>query len=414
LAVRLPLLPVACLGVAAVLAGSAAYGAVKLRSAPPRPVLRLDLPASFTLAPGVAPPVVMPAVGSFDLVSNDEGQLAGLAVDTVLPIGSIAKVMTALVVLTRMPLSANDPGPTYTITAQDVSLYQQTIAEDGSALAVTAGERFTERQMLLGLLLPSANNLAETLGVWVARSQAAFIADLNAEATTLGMTSTTFADGSGYSQETVSTAADLVLLGEAALANPELAALVITPSAVMPDGTTVRNLDSDLGTVPGWLGIKTGSTPEAGGCLLFAATGPTPLGKPAARVVGAILGQATLADALQGAAGAVGSAFAAYDTVFPGTLTPPAVSGAVTTRWGQRTGLQARFLSGSGPVTVPAGTDLRLQRQSLSTSPLHATVKTGTVVGTVTGSLGGITVATWQVVTTGSIRSPSWEWRLTH
>jgi hypothetical protein len=65
-------------------------------------------------------------------------------------------------------------------------------------------------------------------------------------------------------------------------------------------------------------------------------------------------------------------------------------------------------------VTVPAGTDLRLQRQSLSTSPLHATVKTGTVVGTVTGSLGGITVATWQVVTTGAIGAPTWEWRLTH
>jgi D-alanyl-D-alanine carboxypeptidase (penicillin-binding protein 5/6) len=362
----------------------------------------------------MAPAIPVPGVGSFDLVSTDGGQLAGVAANTVLPIASLAKVMTALVVLDKMPLAGTDPGPTYTITAQDVSLYDQTIAEDGSALPVTEGERFTERQMLLGLLLPSANNLAETLSVWVGGSRAAFIADLNAEAASLGMTQTTFADPSGYSSETVSTAADLVLLGEAALANPELIGLVSTPTAVMPDGTRVQNLDTDLTSVPGWLGIKTGSTPEAGGCLLFAAREPTTPGIPAVRVVGAILGQDTLGDALQGAAVAVDTAFADYDTVYPGTLTPPAVSGAVTARWGERSGLQARFLSGSDPVTVLWGTELHLQTQTVPASRLATTVRTGTVVATVTGSLAGTIVATWQVVTTGAIGAPTWEWRLTH
>jgi D-alanyl-D-alanine carboxypeptidase (penicillin-binding protein 5/6) len=396
-----------------VLAGTAAYGAVKLRSATPRPVLSVALPAGFALAPGEAPAIPVPGTGSFDLVSNDGGQLAAFDPDTVLPIGSVAKVMTALVVLTKKPLTGDDPGPTYTITDQDVDLYDQTIAEDGSALPVTAGEQFTERQLLLGLLLPSANNLAETLAVWIAGSQTAFLADLDGEAASLGMIRTTFADASGYDPGTVSTATDLVLLGEAALASPELAGLVSTESAVMPDGTTVENLDTDLGTVPGWLGIKTGSTPEAGACLLFGAAGPTPLGAPAVRVVGAILGQDTLSDALQDAAGAVDAAFGAYDTVYPGTVTPPLVSGSVTARWGQHSGLKARFLSGESSATVPWDTALHLRMRTVPASHLAAPIRAGTVVATITGSLAGVTVATWQVVTTGSIGSPSWEWRLT-
>ncbi len=410
---RLSLLPAVCLGAAVVLAGAAAYGTVKLRSTPPRPVLTMALPSTYGLDPGETQAVPLPGVGSFDLVSNDGGQLGAVAAETVVPIGSVAKVMTALVVLIRKPLSGDDPGPTYTITDHDVALYDQTIAEDGSALPVTAGERFTERQLLLGLLLPSANNLAETLADWAAGSRAAFLAAMNAEATAVGMTQTTFADPSGYSPDTVSTAADLVLLGEAALANPELAELVGTPTAVMPDGTTVQNLDSDLGTVPGWLGIKTGSTPEAGGCLLFAAAGPAPLGMPVARVVGAILGQASLDDALQGAAAAVDAAFAGYDTVYAGTLTPPVVSGAVTAPWGERSGLEADFVSGLEPVTLPWGAELQLHVQGPATKHLSAPVRAGTVVATVTGSLDGTTVATWRVVTTVGVGAPSWEWRLT-
>jgi len=74
----------------------------------------------------------VPATGSFDLVSTDQGQLAEMTPTSVLPIGSIAKVMTALVVLHQQPLTA--AGPTYTITDQDVGFYDQAVAEDGSSL----------------------------------------------------------------------------------------------------------------------------------------------------------------------------------------------------------------------------------------------------------------------------------------
>jgi D-alanyl-D-alanine carboxypeptidase (penicillin-binding protein 5/6) len=419
---RSRLLAVGFVVLAVLVLGAGALAGVKLLRTPPPPRLHLGVATALAVAPGPAPSIPLPAAGSFDLVSTDAGQLADLAPDTVWPIGSVAKVMTALVVLEQKPLTGDDPGPTYTITAQDVAFYRQVVAEDGSSLFVSTGEQFSERQLLLALLLPSANNIADTLAVWVSSSQDAFATDLNSEAQTLGMAQTHFADASGYSPQTVSTAADLIKLAQAALANPVLAGLVATPSAVMPDGTTVQNLDTDLGSVPGWLGIKTGSTPQAGGCLLFAAQHAGPLGgSPEVRVVGAILGQVEaggnldqeLAEALNGAAAAVKAAFQAYTTIDPSKLAPPSLLGTLRSPWGSSTQLQATFESGASAVEVRVGATLRLSGTEVSHLDPTA-IKAGTVVAHLTGRIGGTTVATWSVTATGGLGQPSWGWLLTH
>jgi len=407
---------------ALVVVGGAAFASVRLTRTPPPPRLQFGLPADLPLAPGHAPAIPVPTTGSFDLVSSDLGRLAVLAPNAVVPIGSVAKVMTALVVLQQRPLTGLGSGPTYTITSQDVSLYNQVVAADGSNLAVTVGEQFTERQLLLALLLPSADNIADTLAAWVAGSQAGFLAELNAEAKTLGMTQTTFADASGLSPQTVSTAADLVKLGQAAIGNPVLAGLVASQTARMPDGTTVHNLDTDLGSVPGWLGIKTGSTSQAGGCLLFAAEHAAPVGDGAeVQLTGAILGQVTagetldqeLADALNSAAAAVKAAFQDYATVAPRALPAPSLSGAVTSPWGTSAGLQATLQSGSPPIVVRLGALLRLSGSEVPhLDPTSVTA--GTVVGHVTGRLGSTTIATWSVAATYDLGTPTWEWLLTH
>jgi D-alanyl-D-alanine carboxypeptidase (penicillin-binding protein 5/6) len=272
------------------------------------------------------------------------------------------------------------------------------------------------------LLLPSANNIAETLAAWVAGSQTAFVADLNAEAKALGMTQSSFADASGYSPQTVSTAADLVKLGQAALANPTLADLVATKSAAMPDGSTVQNLDTDLATVPGWLGIKTGSTSQAGGCLLFAAQHAGPLGgSKEVTLVGAVVGVVApdgslsegLTDALSAAAAEVNAAFGAYRSVDLATLKPPALSGALRSAWSTSASLQATFAGGASTALFRVGAGLRLSATAI---PIHdaTTVVAGTLVARVTGSLGGITVATWKVSATGALGQPGWQWLLTH
>jgi D-alanyl-D-alanine carboxypeptidase (penicillin-binding protein 5/6) len=416
------LLPLTFSVLAALVLAAGALAAVRVLGTPPPPRLDLRLPATLAAAPGSAPAIPLPATGSFDLESTAQGRLAAVAPTTVLPIGSIAKVMTALVVLQQQPLIGDASGPTYTITYQDVDFYYQMVDEDGSSLSVVSGEQFTERQLLLALILPSADNIAETLAVWVAGSQSAFVTDLNAEARALGLTQTSFADVSGLSPQTVSTAADLVKLGQAALANPTLAALVATQSAVMPDGSSIQNLDTDLTTAPGWLGIKTGSTPQAGGCLLFAAHHPGPLGgSREVTVVGAVLGVVTadgdlgeeLAGALNAAAAAVKAAFGAYRTVDLGTLALPVLSGALRSAWGTSTPLQAIFESGTSSVEFRVGATLRLSAKMI---PIHnaSTVGAGTLVARVTARLGGITVATWEVSATGALGQPGWQWLLTH
>jgi D-alanyl-D-alanine carboxypeptidase (penicillin-binding protein 5/6) len=419
---RRRVLPVAFSVLAVVILAAGGYAGWKLLSPTPPPAVRLDLASTMALDPGVPPPIPVPAQGSFDLVSSDGGRLAASGADTPVAIGSIAKVMVALVALQRLPLSPGQAGPTYTITAQDVRIYRRYVAENGSTLFVAVGEQFSEREMLLGLLLPSADNLADTLGAWAAGSDSSFLADMNVEAQDLGMTRTHFADLSGISPQTVSSAADLVTLGQAALSNPVLASLVATPSAVMPDGTTVRNLDSDLQTVPGWLGIKTGSTPAAGGCLLFAAQHPAPFGSAQAQVtvVGALLGQPLtggdfgLGPVLDGAAAAVRAAFAAYDSVNLADLAAPSLPGRVVAPWGGSAALRATLSSSRPPVVVRKGTSLHLTGRPLNHLPSADAVTDGTVVARVVGSLDGRTLATWTVTSTGDLGQPTWEWLLTH
>jgi serine-type D-Ala-D-Ala carboxypeptidase (penicillin-binding protein 5/6) len=134
---------------------------------------------------------------------------------------------------------------------------------------VAAGEAISERQALEALL-PSADNMAWILARWDAGSQPAFTARMNAAAGSLGMTGTSYTDPSGLDSSAASTAADQVRLGMAAMGVPALAAIVSMPTAVVPVAGVVRNTNTLLGQ-DGIVGLKTGSTQAAGGCLLVAA-----------------------------------------------------------------------------------------------------------------------------------------------
>jgi D-alanyl-D-alanine carboxypeptidase (penicillin-binding protein 5/6) len=93
---------------------------------------------------------------------------------------------------------------------------------------------------------------------------------MNATARRLGMTGTSYTDPSGLDPSTVSTAADQVRLGMAAMRVPALAAIVAMPTAVVPVAGVVRNYNTLLGQ-DGIVGLKTGSTQAAGGCVVIAA-----------------------------------------------------------------------------------------------------------------------------------------------
>lgn len=384
---------------------------VRLSDPVPPLVATVHTAPAFTVPGPAPPPVDLPGQGSLDLEASagdaPAARLARLDISTERPIGSVAKTMTALVVLEAHPLAAADDGPVLTMTAEDVALYRQTVSLDGSAVAVTAGERLSERELLLGLMLPSANNLAETLARWVAGSHDAFVARLNARAHELGMAGTHFDDPSGYSPQTVSTASDLVALGRAALAVPALAGIVATTQATFAGGVTLHNLDTLLTSVPGWLGIKTGETPSAGGCLLFAVRRSVGDATVPVTMVGAVLDQPALAGALDAARSAVESAFAGYAAVRLGAAEPP-ITGTVTSAWGDTASLRLAP-GGGGTVALRPGTTLRLlvlpMRFATHLAP-------GDAVATLEARAGPAVLGRWPVVAATPLGGASLWWRL--
>lgn len=204
------------------------------------------------------------------------------------PIASVAKVMTAYLVLKHAPLAAGQDGPTLTVTAEDVADTGVRALEDQSVVPVAEGEQLTEREALEALLIPSANNVAAMLARQVSGTQDAFVAEMNDTAEKFGMRDTVYTDPSGYDSDTRSTAVDQVVLAQKAIRNAVFASIVAMPQVDLPVAGTVHNTDTLLGSA-GFVGIKTGSDDAAGGCFMFQ-TRRTVDGRATA-ITGVVLGQ---------------------------------------------------------------------------------------------------------------------------
>lgn len=183
---------------------------------------------------------------------------------------SVAKVMDAYQVLLDHPLGVHDSGPTITVLPGEAAAYRAAIHSGQTLVAVASGERISERKALEAMLLPSGNNMARILARWDAGSISRFLARENATAARLGMSRTHFTDPAGVDSRTVSTAPDLIRLDQAAMAVPTFAQVVGESSARVPVAGVVHNHNRLLGQ-NGVLGVKTGWTGAAGGCLMFAA-----------------------------------------------------------------------------------------------------------------------------------------------
>jgi D-alanyl-D-alanine carboxypeptidase (penicillin-binding protein 5/6) len=250
-------------------------GLAELKTSPSGPAMLP--PATVTPEAGTATPhqarlgaVSWPADGVSAADISGFGVVAGPGATRPVPIASVAKVMTAYVVLHDHPLPSGGSGPDITVQPSEAAAYPSQVRDGDSLVPVVAGERITERQALAALLLPSADNMAWILARWDAGSRAAFVARMNVTARRLGMTGTSYTDPSGLDPTTTSTAADQVRLGAAAMQVPALAATTAMATAVVPVAGVVRNTNTLLGQ-DGIAGLKTGSTQAAGGCLLVAA-----------------------------------------------------------------------------------------------------------------------------------------------
>src|SRR5581483_10445680 len=145
-----------------------------------------------------------------------------------------------------------------------------------------------ERDALMAILLPSANNIAVLVARQVDGSVASFVAEMNHTAHALGMAHTTYTDPSGYDAHTVSTALDQLKLALTVAGDDTLAAMMATPRYSLPVAGTVHNTDALIGQ-DGFVGMKTGSDDAAGGCFMFRSERHTDRGD--VTLIGVVLGQ---------------------------------------------------------------------------------------------------------------------------
>jgi D-alanyl-D-alanine carboxypeptidase (penicillin-binding protein 5/6) len=216
------------------------------------------------------------------------GQPAGSPHQEPVPIASVAKVMTAYVMLKHYPLRASDSGRRFVVDQDDVVDTETRRRESQSVVDVRVGEQLTEREALMAMLLPSANNIAVLVARQVAGSVASFVEEMNRTARALGMSHTTYTDPSGYDDGTVSTALDQLRLALVVAKDETLADMMATRTYWLPVAGEVTNTNVLLGH-DGFVGMKTGSDDAAGGCLMFRAVRPTKSGNRS--LIGVVLGQ---------------------------------------------------------------------------------------------------------------------------
>jgi D-alanyl-D-alanine carboxypeptidase (penicillin-binding protein 5/6) len=199
------------------------------------------------------------------------GELGSRGAQRPVPLASVTKVMTAYVILRDHPIPPGGSGARVTVDAQ---AGQESSLGTESTVAVEAGQRLTERQLLELMLLPSAGNIARMLARWDAGSEEAFVRKMNRAARDLGMTNTTYTDPSGIVPTTVSTSEDQLMLARKVMRDAVFRSVVAERDATVPGASgKVHNTNTLLGE-NGVIGVKTGSSTPAGGNLMWAATAP--------------------------------------------------------------------------------------------------------------------------------------------
>jgi D-alanyl-D-alanine carboxypeptidase (penicillin-binding protein 5/6) len=365
----------------------------------PLPKLKFQQSYSYKSHPQTAD-ISWPSYGQSALGAIGYGVLDTHGIQKTAPMASITKVVTALAVMKQKPLVPGEQGGTITITAADVASYNDYAANGGSVVPVTEGEQISEYQAMQAMLLPSANNMADTLSRWAFGSTNNYIVYANKYLKSAGLNKTVVADASGFSDKSMSSAQDLTNLGINFMKNDVLREIAGQQTAEIPVAGTIHNTNWLLGT-DGVVGVKTGNTDEAGGCFLVASD--RNIDGQDVTVVGAILGAPDLQTAIGDSRALVNSSDSGFSKVTVAKKNQ--VVGVYIAPWGSIVDVKAKddvsILSWKSRQVV--GT--------LDVSKNNTTVEKDQVVGTVTArawdkkSIG-------YLVSAGKIDKPSFGWRL--
>ncbi|MEU1850498.1 D-alanyl-D-alanine carboxypeptidase [Streptomyces sp. NPDC019990] len=251
----------------------------------PTPTLELTAEDSYTFEGGKVD-IPWPAKGQAALDVQGIGTFGSSGEQKPVPIASVAKVMTAYVILRDHPLKSGEDGPKIEI---DQAAEDQSDAGQESTVDVTKGDKISEREAVESILIASANNVARLLARWDAGSEKSFVRKMNDAAKDLGMKNTEYTDPSGLNNTTVSTAVDQVKLAKAAMQQqPVFREVATMMSYVDYKGRKHDNWNRLVG-YNDVTGIKTGTTTSALGNLVFSAR--KDVDGETRRIVGAVVRQ---------------------------------------------------------------------------------------------------------------------------
>lgn len=343
-----------------------------------------------------------PAQGQASIGAVGYGVLESHGAQKPVPIASVTKIITAYAVLSQRPLSLGQQGPDITLDDTDLGYFNYYYTHDGSDTNVAVGEKISEYQALQALLLPSSNNMADSLARWAFGSIGDYVTYANQMVQNLGLSNTTVGSSSGFGDKTLSTSDDLVKLGEIVLKSPVIAEIVSQQTAKIPVEGAISNVNNLVGSY-GINGIKTGNTDKAGGCYLFSSK-QTIKGETV-ELVGAVLDQADLTHALTSAPPLITSADNGFKLVTP--VKKGQTMGYYLARWGAKADIIA-----AQDISLLAWQGKMLQIKN-SPQSIRAPAGIGSVVGTIS-VLSGAKQAGSSLTLSQDIAGPSPWWRLTH
>ena len=316
---------------------------------------------------------------------------------------SLTKIMTALLVLEAVDsgqLSLDQP-----VTATESAM--EGLAADGSSAGIQAGETLTVEQLLQCMLIVSANEACNILAEQVSGSVDAFVDAMNAKAEALGCEGTHFVNATGlHDSQHYTTAWDLYLITKEAMKHEDFMRICDTARATIPatNLSEERNLYTTNYLIDTWRslgyiysnahGIKTGSTDEAGHCLVSSATEGSlsfisvALGGPRETLADGEIRTYSFFDTREMFKWAFQNF--SYQTVLEETELVKEVSVALS-----KVDHVSVHPASDVEVLLPNGTDPASLKRTLDLeSPLDAPITEGQVLGTLTLSLNDEVVAT--------------------
>ncbi len=323
-----------------------------------------------------------------------------------MPTASTAKLITALVVLQAKPLADGEQGPTLTLGPADVALYNSYHSQDGSLVQVQNGEQISEYQALQTMMLPSSNNMADSLAIWAFGSLKSYQQAANQFLEDNGLVETHVGkDASGLDPSTTSTAEDLVRIGELTMNHAVLASIVGQSSAAgIPVVGTIKNVNQLLGT-NGIIGVKTGNSDQAGGVYVSASR--TTVNDKPVTIVTALAGASGLWEAMHDSLPLIKSAQANFKPVT--VVQQGSVIASYKAPWGQTVDATA---SKKIQLSVWAGSKISA-KADLKDIPSESGADQNVGSATIAKSAYNNSLST-PITLQASPGKPSVLWRLTH